>query len=116
MSFLKEGYFLVESADFFVLQLQLTLKVLNLFVQVLDSLISQFHLHSLLLQVVNQLFIIAGILLHPYSSRLALFLKLPLVGLSIVVVEDFLPVGVARRNIPSLWLFCALLKVPQPDA
>lgn len=107
---------MVEPTNFFVLQLQLTLKVLNLLVQVFDCFISQFHLHSLLLQVINQLLIIAGILLHPQSNRLTLSLKLPLVSLSIVVVKDLLSVGVARRNIPFLWLFCALLKMPQSDA
>lgn len=116
LSFLKKGYLLVEPTNFFVLQLQLTLKVLNLLVQVFDSFVSQFHLHSLLLQVINQLLIIAGILLHPQSHRLTLFLKLPLVSLSIIVVKDLLPIGVARRNIPLLWLFCTLLKVPQSDA
>ena len=107
---------MIESANFFVLLLQLALQVLYLFVEILNCLISQFHLHRLLLQVVNQLLIIAGILLYPHSLRFILFLKLPLVCLAIVVIKDLLPVGIARRDIPFLWIFCGLLKMPQPDA
>lgn len=99
--------------------LDVSLQFLDLLIEVLDGLVTQLHLHGLLLQVLHQLLVFIEIvfLLLPHIPVLLLGRRRPLILFGpLVLIENLLSIEVVGREVPPCSLVRLLLQVAKSDS
>jgi hypothetical protein len=108
----------IESDYFLVFMLDVCLQFFDLLIEVLDGLVTQFHLHCFLLQVLHQLLVfIEAILLMVgvFDPFLRSWNSLILPG-PLVLIKNFLSIRVVGRQIALPYLLRRLLEVSKPNS